>query len=116
MIFSEYVENETKQADMLDESIYKVGPDFEHGKYRANHLETNRHDTRVQHFRNGSFEEVLMQAKERRERLKAGKIAQKKRDNKMELIQRKRRLRMMQRRIMNLKQQPDIKLPIGNKT
>lgn len=110
MLFVEYLTDELNRADMTNESIVRVGPDIRHGQYRNSHLETNRHDTRIQHYKNGNYIEKKMDATEKRNRhLAQDKLAQKKRNAKMGQIQRKRRLAMMRRRIMNMKQQPDVK-------
>ena len=97
---------------MLDEGIVKVGPDFRDGKYRANHLVTTKHNTRIQHFKNGNYIETLMDAEELRKRHLAQKnIAQKKRNIKMEMSKRKRLVTMMRRRMLGLQQQDDVKMP-----
>jgi hypothetical protein len=112
MMFNEYVVDELRRADMLDEGIVKVGPDFRDGKYRANHLVTTKHNTRIQHFKNGNYIETLMDAEELRKRHLAQKnIAQKKRDIKMEMSKRKRLVTMMRRRMLGLQQQDDVKMP-----
>lgn len=109
MLFVEYLQDELQKADM-NESIVRVGPDIRKGKYRNNHLETNRHDTRIQHYKNGNYIEKKMDATEKRNRHLAQDMqAQKKRNAKMSQIQHKRRLAMMRRRVMNMKQQPDQK-------
>ena len=112
MMFIEYVVDELRRADMLDEGIVKVGPDFRDGKYRANHLVTTKHNTRIQHFKNGNYIETLMDAEELRKRHLAQKnIAQKKRNIKMEMSKRKRLVTMMRRRMLGLQQQDDVKMP-----
>ena len=99
MMFNEYVVDELRRADMLDEGIVKVGPDFRDGKYRTNHLVTTKHDT-------------LMSPDERLKRHLAQKnVAQKKRDVKMEMSKRKRLVTMMRRRMLGLQQQDDVKMP-----
>lgn len=110
MIFREYVEDELRRANMLDESIVKLGPDIRDKQYRANHLETNRHDTRIQHLKNGDTKEVKMTADEIRNRRRAQIQAQHKRNQEMSTITAKHALAMLKRRIMNLRQHPDIKL------
>lgn len=114
MMFSEYVVDELRRAGMLDEGIVKVGPDFQYGKYRTNHLVTTKHNTRIQHFKNGRYEEELMSPEELKKRHLAQKnIAQKKRDIKMETSKRKRLITMMRRRALGLQQHDDVKLPAG---
>ena len=110
-MFNEYVVDELRRADMLDEGIVKVGPDFCDGKYRANHLVTTKHNTRIQHFKNGNYIETLMDAEELRKRHLAGNLAQKKRNIKMEMSKRKRLVTMMRRRMLGLQQQDDVKMP-----
>ena len=111
MMFNEYVVDELRRADMLDEGIVKVGPDFCDGKYRANHLVTTKHNTRIQHFKNGNYIETLMDAEELRKRHLAGNLAQKNRNIKMEMSKRKRLVTMMRRRMLGLQQQDDVKMP-----
>lgn len=112
MMFNEYVVDELRRADMLDEGIVKVGPDFRDGKYRTNHLVTTKHNTRIQHFKNGNYIETLMDPDEIRKRHLAQKnVAQKKRDIKMEMSKRKRLVTMMRRRMLGLQQQDDVKMP-----
>ena len=109
MLFVEYLQDELRKADM-NESIVRVGPDIRKGKYRNSHLETNKKNTRIQHYKNGSYIEKTMDANEIKNRqLAQDKIAQKKRNAKMSQIQHKRRLSMLRRRVMNMKQQPDPK-------
>jgi len=109
MLFVEYLRDELRKAD-LNESIVRVGPDIRKGKYRSSHLETNQKNTRIQHYKNGNYIEKTMDANEIKNRhLAQDKIAQKKRNAEMSQIQRKRRLAMMRRRIMNMKQQPNLK-------
>lgn len=112
MMFNEYVVDELERANMLDEGIVKLGPDFQYGKYRTNHLVTNKHNTRIQHFKNGRYEEELMSPEEIKKRhLAQQNIAQKKRNAKMEMSKRKRLFTMMRRRMLGLQQQDDVKLP-----
>ena len=113
-MFNEYVVDELRRADMLDEGIVKLGPDFQYGKYRNSHVVTNKHNTRVQHYKNGRYEEELMSPLELHKRhLAQQNIAQKKRNIKMETSKRKRLLTMMRRRMLGLQQQDDVKMPAG---
>jgi len=110
MLFEDYVKNELKTAGMLDEGLVKAKKDIDHGKVRNNHKETTRADQKIVKDDGESVVVPYLRPEELNRTRAQSRFGQKKRNAKMALIQKKRKLAFRLRRLMNIKYNYDDRL------
>lgn len=110
MLFEDYVKNELKTAGMLDEGLVKAKKDIDHGKVRNNHTETTRADQKIVKDDGESVVVPYLRPEELNRTRAQSRFGQKKRNAKMALIQKKRKLAFRLRRLMNIKYNDDDRL------